>query len=141
MKNRIENILTKVVSLVNKINNTEKKYVKSDFLSNRNDFCTEQYEFNVALDTPLDDYSVYGEYIQAFVYRDLDLKKRELFSYMNNLPQPLSEEAKEKIRLNKIELSRSLDKLIRQQTTIDEVLRAKMSNSPIPRHPSTPKDQ
>lgn len=78
--------------------------------------------------------------IQAFVYRDLDmLKKTKYQAYLNNLPQPLSEEAKRKIELNKIELSKTLDKMIRdKQSSIYDMKKKFGESSPIPRHPSTP---
>lgn len=98
------------------------------------------------------------EEIQAFVYKDLDLikKKAARTAYIKNLPQPLSEEALKKIRDNKIELSRELDRMIREKQLRDrkiaEIQFSKLSDiqkkikkqypdiSPIPRHPSTPKD-
>lgn len=92
----------------------------------------------------IDDY----EEIQAFVYRDLDLIKKKSFytSYVKSLPQPLSEEAKNKIYQNKMELSRTLDKMIRDNQSIKKEIerttnpaRKKIAEqSPIPRHPSTP---
>lgn len=96
------------------------------------------------------------EEIQAFVYKDLDLlkKKTEYAAYIQNLPQPLSAEAQEKIRQRKIELSRLLDNLIRshgpalEELKKVEELEAKVrkqatdfSISPIPRHLSTPEEQ
>lgn len=100
------------------------------------------------------------EEIQAFVYKDLDLikKKAERYAYIRNLPQPLSEDALRKIRNNKIELSRELDRMIREKQARDKKiaelqfnklsdLQNKMKkqfpetfpdSSPIPRHPSTP---
>jgi SMC interacting uncharacterized protein involved in chromosome segregation len=97
------------------------------------------------------------EEIQAFVYKDLDLlkKKSEQFSLMKNYDQPLSAEALEKIKQNKIELSRLLDEMIRDKKSLEEriykmnlndpefvrvrKLQDKFKNtSPIPRHPFTP---
>lgn len=97
------------------------------------------------------------EEIQAFVYKDLDLikKKAAKTAYIKNLPQPLSEEAIQKIKQNKIELSRELDRMIREKQArekkIAEIQFGKLSEmqkkikkqypdiSPIPRHPTTPK--
>jgi hypothetical protein len=101
------------------------------------------------------------EEIQAFVYKDLDLlkKKSEQFSLMKNYDQPLSAEALEKIKQNKIELSRLLDDMIRDKKNLEEKIykmnlsdpefvrvrklqdkfQDKFKNtSPIPRHPFTP---
>lgn len=96
------------------------------------------------------------EEIQAFVYKDLDLikKKAERYAYIRNLPQPLSEDALRKIKNNKIELSRELERMIREKQARDkkiaEIQFGKLSelqnkmkkqfpdSSPIPRHPSTP---
>lgn len=94
------------------------------------------------------------EEIQAFVYKDLDLikKKAERYAYIRNLPQPLSEEAKKKIVENKINLSRELEKMIREKKKFENEaaklhfeklkdMQNKINNSsPIPRHPFTPKD-
>lgn len=98
------------------------------------------------------------EEIQAFVYKDLDLikKKTARTAYIKNLPQPLSEEAIKKIRDNKMELSREIDRMLREKQLRDkkiaEIRFNKLSDlqnkikkqypdiSPIPRHPSTPKD-
>jgi hypothetical protein len=94
------------------------------------------------------------EEIQAFVYRDLDLikKKAAYAAYIQNLPQPLSEEAIKKINQRKIELSRELDKMIRAhkpelgvftkpenlQINIPEYV-LEIDQSPIPRHNFIPK--
>jgi hypothetical protein len=98
------------------------------------------------------------EEIQAFVYKDLDLikKKTARTAYIKNLPQPLSEEAIKKIKDNKMELSREIDRMLREKQLRDkkiaEIQFNKLSDlqnkikkqysdiSPIPRHPSTPKD-
>ena len=97
------------------------------------------------------------EEIQAFVYRDLDLikKKAAYAAYIQNLPEPLSSEAKEKIRLRKIELSQTVDKMIRaHKPALDKLAKSEtpkrieinlpeyvveLDQSPIPRHPRTPK--
>jgi hypothetical protein len=94
------------------------------------------------------------EEIQAFVYRDLDLikKKAAYAAYIQNLPEPLSSEAYELIRQRKIELSRTVDKMIRahkpELSETAEVQRIEINlpeyvleldQSPIPRHPQTPK--
>jgi hypothetical protein len=101
---------------------SSEKKLKPDFysieLSNR----------NISIE---DDY----EEIQAFVYRDLDLlKKNKIYSTMKNNVQPLSEEAKNKILENKKALARSLDKMIKEAAS----KKPSPDESPIPRHPSTP---
>jgi len=94
------------------------------------------------------------EEIQAFVYRDLDLikKKAAYAAYLQSLPEPLSSEAYELIRQRKIELSRTVDKMIRahkpELAKTAEIKRIEINlpeyvleldQSPIPRHPQTPK--
>lgn len=93
------------------------------------------------------------EEMQAFVYKDLDLlKKKAAYSaYIQNLPQPLSAEAHEKIRLRKIELSKTIDRMIREhKPALDKLAKhgtaeteyvLEIDSSPIPRHPKTPKTQ
>ena len=93
------------------------------------------------------------EEMQAFVYKDLDLlKKKALYSaYIQNLPEPLSSEAHEKIRLRKIELSKTIDKMIREhKPAFDKLAKhdtaeteyvLEIDSSPIPRHPKTSKEQ
>lgn len=121
----------------------------NDILSRRNR--------KTPVETSFYDQSKFEE-IQAFVYKDLDLikKKAARTAYIKNLPQPLSEEALKKIKQNKIELSRELDRMIREkqlrEKKIAELQFGKLSDlqskmkkkfpdsSPIPRHPTTPKD-
>ena len=130
-------MLTKLIKKVN------------DILSRRNR--------KTPVETSFYDQSKFEE-IQAFVYKDLDLikKKAARTAYIKNLPQPLSEEALKKIKQNKIELSRELDRMIREkqlrEKKIAEIQFGKLSEmqkkirkqypdiSPIPRHPTTPKD-
>ena len=93
------------------------------------------------------------EEIQAFVYRDLDLikKKAAYAAYIQHLPEPLSAEAHEKIRLRKIELSKTIDRMIRthkpalnklaNSDTAETEYVLEIDSSPIPRHPKTSKEQ
>lgn len=110
------------------------------------------------LDTPIDDLEQYEE-IQAFVYKDLDLLKKKS-NYLSNIKNnSLPQEVEDKIYKNKIELSRTLDNLIRNKTTIEQEMnkfedfkkqvnkeleklekdREYPDSSPIPRHLRTPK--
>lgn len=97
------------------------------------------------------------EEIQAFVYKDLDLikKKAAYAAYLQSLPEPLSYEAYELIKQRKIELSRTVDKMIRaHKPALDKLAKSEeikrieinlpeyvieLDQSPIPRHPRTPK--
>jgi hypothetical protein len=93
------------------------------------------------------------EEIQAFVYKDLDfLKKKAAYAaYIQSLPEPLSYEAEQKIRERKIELSKTIDKMIREhKPAFDKLAKhdtaeteyvLEIDSSPIPRHPKTSKEQ